>query len=176
MTARLALALVVFIALPLHERRGAAAEQSAPPQGASEKSAADGPAERQRAFHSALAGTKLVGRFTTVGKPLGNQSDEEYTIHNVTKLPAGDYWLFQTRIRYGHKDVTVPLPLEVKWAENTPVITLTELTIPGIGTFSARVVVHDGLYAGTWRHGDVAGHLFGQIQKLEPEEEQPPRE
>ena len=56
----------------------------------------------------------------------------------------------------------------MKWAENTPVITLSELAIPGLGTFSARVVVHDGLYAGTWRHGEVAGHLFGQIQKLEP--------
>jgi hypothetical protein len=55
--------------------------------------------------------------------------------------------------------------LDVKWAANTPVITLDELTIPVLGTFSARVVLHDNKYAGTWRHDAVGGHLFGVIEK-----------
>jgi hypothetical protein len=80
-------------------------------------------------------------------------------------MPKGDYWLFNTRIKYGKNDVQVPLPLEVKWAGTTPMITLTDFTVPGLGTFSARVVIYRNKYAGTWSHGEVGGHLFGTIEK-----------
>jgi hypothetical protein len=33
----------------------------------------------------------------------------------------------------------VPIPLIVRWAGDTPVITLTDLTIPGVGTFTTRL-------------------------------------
>jgi hypothetical protein len=39
-----------------------------------------------------------------------------------------------------------------------------------LGTFDARVVIHDQKYAGTWKHGEVGGHLFGTIEKLQPQE------
>ena len=44
-------------------------------------------------------------------------------------------------------------------------ITLTDFTVPGLGTFSARVVIYRNKYAGTWSHGEVGGHLFGTIEK-----------
>ncbi|MEX0818796.1 MAG: hypothetical protein WD070_04355 [Pirellulaceae bacterium] len=126
-------------------------------------------------FEQTLSGVKLVGRFTVLGKDDGPLPKEEYTINSVSKLPDGDYWLFQTRIKYGDKDVTVPLPLEVKWAGDTPIITLTDFTIPGMGTFSARVVIYNKKYAGTWTHGKAGGHLFGVIEKSDAEkpDEQP---
>ena len=55
------------------------------------------------------------------------------------------------------------MPLQVQWAGTTPVITLTNVLIPGLGTFSSRVVIYKNKYAGTWTHGDVGGHLFGTI-------------
>lgn len=116
-------------------------------------------------FEATLSGVKLVGRFTILGKDDGPLAKEEYTIESVTKLPDGDYWLFKARIKYGANDVTVPLPLEVKWAGDTPIITLTDFTIPAMGTFSARVVIYDNKYAGTWAHGKAGGHLFGVIEK-----------
>ncbi len=125
-------------------------------------------------FQETLANVKLVGRFTVLGKEDGPLSKEEYTIRSVTKLPQDDYWLFNTRIKYGQKDVSVPLPLEVKWAGDTPIITLTNFTIPGMGTFGARVVIHNGKYAGTWTHGEAGGHLFGVIGKLPAEEQVDP--
>jgi hypothetical protein len=70
-------------------------------------------------------------------------------------------------VKYGDKDVTVPIPLEIKWAGDTPVITLTDLAIPGLGTFTARVLIYDDRYAGTWQHGKVGGSLFGKIEKIE---------
>jgi hypothetical protein len=116
-------------------------------------------------FEETLSGVKLVGRFTILGKDDGPLPKEEYTINSVTKLPEGDHWLFNARIKYGANDVTVPLPLEVKWAGDTPIITLTDFTIPGMGTFSARVVIYNKKYAGTWTHGKAGGHLFGVIEK-----------
>ena len=116
-------------------------------------------------FEQTMNGAVLAGQFTILGKDRQSMPPEEYTIKRVSKLADGDYWLFQARIKYGDKDVTVPLPLEVKWAGDTPVITLTDLTIPALGTFSARVVIDNGKYAGTWTHGDAGGHMFGVIRR-----------
>ena len=121
-------------------------------------------------FRAELSGAALVGHFTIIGRPF-RPAEERYEIASVEKVNAGDYWVFQARIKYGEKDVTLPLPLEVKWAGDTPVITLTRLTIPGLGTFSARVVIHEGKYAGTWSHGEVNGHLFGAIERAKEENE-----
>ncbi len=121
-------------------------------------------------FEDKLSNVKLVGNFTILGKE-GPLRKEEYTIRSVKKLPQGDTWAFTTRIKYGDKDVEVPLPLDVQWAGTTPVITLTDFTIPGMGTFSARVVIYRNKYAGTWSHGEVGGHLFGTIEKESAEDE-----
>jgi hypothetical protein len=85
------------------------------------------------------------------------------------KLPEGDVWLIKARVKYGDKDVTVPMPLEIKWAGDTPIITLTDFTIPGLGTFTSRVVIYENRYAGTWQHGQVGGHLFGRLEKVKDE-------
>ena len=117
-------------------------------------------------FEETLTGVKFAGRFTIVGKDNGPLPKEEYTITSVKKMPEGDFWEFTARIQYGNYDVSLPLPLEVKWAGSTPMITLTDFTIPGMGTFSARVLIYNKKYAGTWRHGKVGGHLFGVIEKV----------
>lgn len=116
-----------------------------------------------------LSNVKLVGKFTVLGKDDGALTKEEYTITSAKKMDVGDYWLLTARIKYGKNDLTVPLPLEIKWAGDTPVITLTDFTIPALGTFSSRVVIYDNTYAGTWSHGKVGGHLFGTIEKLKAE-------
>ena len=121
-------------------------------------------------FEKKLSGVKLVGRFTVLGKEGEDLPKEEYTIHSVKKLPEGDYWMFNARVQYGGNDNKFSLPLEVKWAGTTPVITLTDFTIPGMGTFSSRVIIYKNKYSGTWTHGKVGGHLFGVIEQLEPDE------
>jgi hypothetical protein len=73
-------------------------------------------------------------------------------------------WLFKARIKYGDHDVTVPIPLQVSWAGKTPMIVVDQISIPGLGTFDARVLIAGDRYAGTWQHGDVGGHLFGKIE------------
>jgi hypothetical protein len=120
-----------------------------------------------------LTGAKLIGQFTVSGRENQSPKAEEYTITTAVKLPEGDMWLLKSRIKYGDKDTTVPIPLEIKWAGDTPIITLTDLAIPGLGTFTSRVIIYEGRYAGTWQHGKVGGHLFGVIEKASPDQPAP---
>jgi hypothetical protein len=117
----------------------------------------------EKQFAETMSGATLVGQFTLVG-PKGEQplKEDRYTLGKVSKL-KNDFWSFETRIQYGDHDVKLPLALQVKWAGDTPMITLTDVTIPGLGTFTSRVLVYRGHYAGTWSGGDHGGHLFGKI-------------
>jgi hypothetical protein len=124
--------------------------------------------EAEQQFEKMLSGATLVGHFTMTGKPSSELSEERYTISKVSKVPGKeDTWQFVVRIKYGQYDVNVPLDLQVKWAGDTPMITLTDLAIPALGTFSSRVLFHGDRYAGTWQHGKVGGHLFGKIEREE---------
>jgi hypothetical protein len=119
--------------------------------------------ELYKQLEQKLTGAKFSGRFTITGKEQRELPKEEYTILSAEKVETGELWLLKARIKYGDKDAVVPVPLEILWAGKTPVITLDKVTLPGLGTFSARVVIHDDRYAGTWQHDDVGGHLFGEI-------------
>ena len=123
-------------------------------------------------FAKMLTKVRLVGHFTIDGRSMKDLEEESYEIRSAKKLPEKDTWLIASRIKYGKNDVTLPLILTVKWAGKTPMITLDEFTIPGMGTFSARVVFHDKKYAGTWTHDSVGGHLFGRIEPMEDTKEE----
>ena len=55
----------------------------------------------------------------------------------------------------------------MRWIGDTPMITITDLTIPSLGTFTSRVIFHGNRYAGTWQHDSVGGNMFGRIEKTE---------
>ena len=154
-------------------------DEPRPPREASAKSPAKvavekSPEELEAEFQQMLTGAKLTGQFTMDGKPLNDLQDELYEIHKVQKLkPDGDTWAIHSRIKYGEHDLVLPVPIKVKWAGNTPVLTLDNMFLPGLGTFSARVVLHGNRYAGTWQHDSVGGHLFGNIIPAEPTEPAP---
>jgi hypothetical protein len=119
-----------------------------------------------------LTGAKMTGRFTVAGKEDKAPAAEEYTIVSAKKVD-GDVWLLSARIKYGGTDKTLPVPLEIQWAGDTPIITMTDMAIPGLGdNFSTRVVIYDGMYAGTWAHGPVKGHMYGTITKGEEKKEE----
>lgn len=120
----------------------------------------------------AISNTKWTGSFTVSGEkanPDLKLKSESYEIKEA-QYQGDDKWLLTARIAYGDRDVTVPIPLEIKWAGRTPVITVDNLTIPPLGTFDARVLMRRGSYAGTWAHGDKGGHLFGKYERVEQED------
>ncbi len=117
-------------------------------------------------FSATMKEVKFIGSFSVTGKDEQPMTREEYFILGADKLPEGDRWVITARIKYGTNDLTVPMVMDVKWADDTPVITVDKLVIPGFGTFDARVIVHNGQYAGTWKHDNVGGHLIGRVEKL----------
>ena len=121
----------------------------------------DSEADLEKKFQEMMTGVTLVGNSTRFNKE-GLFGPERYRIDKVSKI-AGDTWMIQARMQYGTHDLPIPVPVAIKWAGDTPVITLTDLTIPGAGTFTARVLLYRGRYAGTWSAKDHGGELFGAI-------------
>jgi hypothetical protein len=152
-------ALVVAYFAPLSAQEPAAPEPAPPVE----------MNEHEQAFAAAMSGCTLDGNFTITGRNEGDLpqlSAESYTIGEVRKVEDGK-WLIPARIKYGDKDVTLPLTLPVEWAGDTPVIIVDKVGFPGLGTYSARVLIHDGRYAGYWAGAEHGGHLFGEVKKAQ---------
>ncbi len=93
--------------------------------------------------------------------------DELYEISSVTKLD-GNRWRFNVRMKYMSVDVTLPVVVPIEWAGDTPMVSITNFEIPGLGSeFGARVLFYDERYAGTWDHGDVGGLMYGTIERAQ---------
>lgn len=141
------------------------AQDEKKPEAAPEKKEA-APAKIDRAkfealFAEKLTGATLVGSFTISDAP-ANQlpKPDRYMLRSVSKV-KDDYYLFV----YNHQGIPIPLTLKVLWAGDTPVLVLDDLTIAGMGTFSARLMFHlqADMYAGTWQHGKKGGLMYGRI-------------
>jgi hypothetical protein len=121
-------------------------------------------AKLEAALSKMLSGATLEGSFTSTsaGADPTKLSKEKYTLGEVKKI-SDDLWQFPARIEYGGKDVTLPIVLPIRWAGDTPIVTVDNLALPGFGAVSARVMFFEGHYAGYWKHGKHGGHLFGVI-------------
>lgn len=122
--------------------------------------------ELDRQFKEMMAGATLVGRSSRLNSDRIS-GEERYVIDGVNKL-TGDTWLMRARYDYQGHSIPLPVPVNIKWAGDTPVITLTDLAIPGMGTFTARVVLYRGQYAGTWSGEKGGGQIFGKIVHNQP--------
>ena len=129
----------------------------------------------EKQLEQMLTGVVLKGTWQMTGKeglagkaPLTQPLTERYTILSVEKA-LEDNWLINARVQFAAKDVTLPIMVRVVWAGDTPIITLDELKMPLLGTYSARVMIYRGFYSGTWFGADYGGILSGQIVKIEDE-------
>ena len=130
--------------------------------------------ERERAFVERMQSVDLVGHFTIdnlegLEEVEGVQRDrnpERYEIASVSKLDGeGDRWRFDVRVVYMTVDVTLPVVVPLVWAGDTPMVSITDFEIPGLGgQFGARVLFYDDRYAGTWDHGPYGGMMYGVIE------------
>lgn len=50
-----------------------------------------------------------------------------------------------------------------RFAGDTPMVTLTDASLPGLGTFTARVLFYRDRYAGLWWGTDSSGHQLGRL-------------
>lgn len=152
----------------------AAALATAQPQPSSEPATPAPPtkAELFAALEKTLTGATLVGNFTVTGGDNDKLTEERYELQGVQHV-EGDLWQFQARIRYGEHDVALPLTLPVRWAGDTPVICVDKMGFPGLGTYTARVMIYADHYAGFWSGGNHGGHLFGVIERSNAPDDAP---
>lgn len=125
----------------------------------------------ERAFSDRMDNVVLTGHFTTDGKE-GEREPEKYHIVRATKT-GKDQWLILAKISYGKKAEVpaIPIPVKILWAGDTPILSLTDLTIPGFGTFTSRVMFFEDRYAGTWQHDESGGHLYGTLSEFDSKED-----
>ena len=127
-------------------------------------------AKLEKKFRETLNGATMLGRWREVKEgSLGEEKEERYTIRGVTK-GTGDIWILLAQVQFGKKDVTLPVPVNVHWAGDTPVISITNAGLPGLGTYTARVLIYDNLYTGTWSGPGHGGFLSGTILRENAEE------
>jgi hypothetical protein len=119
--------------------------------------------ELETKFKNTLTKATMSGRWCLVkdGK-LTPEKEDKYTIQSVNKL-GGDMWIIHARIQYNKKDIVAPIPVQVKWAGDTPVLIVDNIPVPGGGTYSARVLFYEKTYAGTWSGGEHVGLMNGVI-------------
>lgn len=119
-----------------------------------------------------LTHSRLMGFYQTIGQE-GPPKEDEYTLGEVEKKD-GNIWLFHASLQFGSKVINLPLEVPILWAGDTPVISVTDFKVPGMGTYTARVLFYGEHYAGTWSSAQHGGYLWGRIQKLPAQETKPP--
>ncbi len=120
----------------------------------------------EQRLRASLEGMKMEGKFNVFG-PNGMSAPQQ-DLYMVSKLlrGEGDTWLFEYAMSFNQSQKMVPIPVDVLWAGETPVLTITNQPIEGLtGSFTVRLLIFDGKYAGTWQHGPVGGHMWGVLVK-----------
>jgi hypothetical protein len=117
-------------------------------------------------FKAAMTDVIMSGRWVPVKNgALGAEKEDKYAIVSVEKVSGSD-WVINARFR----NVVMPIPVKIMWAGDTAVIIVDNLQMPGAGNYggtaySARVMIYENTYAGSWSGGDHGGLLSGLIVK-----------
>ncbi|MEE2638868.1 MAG: hypothetical protein VYE68_16730 [Acidobacteriota bacterium] len=121
----------------------------------------------ERDFTERMQDVTMVGHFTIEGRETRGGSPERYEIASVTKV-GQDQWRFEVRMVYASVDVTLPVVVPMVWAGDTPMVSITDFSIPGLeGTFTSRVFFYTDRYAGSWQHGQYGGLMYGHIEGMD---------
>lgn len=120
--------------------------------------------ELERQFTERMRGVSLVGTFTVAGRDDRGPRSDRYDISSVEKV-GNDLWRFNASMECCGVNGTIPIVVPLRWYGDTPMIMMTDTSLPGLGTFTVRVFFYGDRYAGTWQHGPVGGHMSGRIER-----------
>jgi hypothetical protein len=121
--------------------------------------------DAERVFAERMRGVNLVGAFTVAGREDRTPRADRYEIASVEKI-GEDLWQFNARMDCcGLDGSVIPIAIPMRFVGDTPVIMMTDTSLPGIGTFTVRLFFYEDRYAGTWQHGETGGLMYGRIEK-----------
>ncbi len=122
--------------------------------------------EVERQFSERMRNSTMVGAFTVSGREGREPRPDRYEISSVEKV-GDNLWRFNAKMNccgVGGAGV-IPIVVPMIFSGDTPMIMMTDHSLPGLGTFTVRVFFYGDRYAGTWQHGPVGGHMSGRIEK-----------
>ena len=121
--------------------------------------------DAERQFADRMRNVNMVGTFTIWGREDRVPRTDRYEIASVEKI-GDDLWRFNTRMDCcGLNGSSIPIAVPMRWVGDTPVIMMTDTSLPGIGTYSVRVFFYGDHYAGTWQGSRAGGYMSGRIEK-----------
>mgnify|MGYP003339237006 CR=1 FL=1 len=95
-----------------------------------------------------------------------NTGDEVASAINAMKA-KGDQWILQAKLKYREQEFVMPIPVTVKFVDETAIIVVDNLTFAYGGIYSARLMIHERTYSGWWSGGRAGGMLYGTITNAE---------
>jgi len=121
--------------------------------------------DAERQFADRMRNVNMVGTFTVWGREDRVPRTDRYEIASVEKI-GDDLWRFNTKMDCcGLNGSSIPIAVPMRWVGDTPVIMMTDTSLPGIGTYSVRVFFYGDHYAGTWQGRRAGGYMSGRIEK-----------
>ena len=118
----------------------------------------------ERQFTERMRDVSLVGSFTVAGREKGAPRADRYDIASVEKV-GDNLWRFNASMQCCGVNGAIPIVVPMQFNGDTPMIMMTDTSLPGLGTFTVRVFFYGDRYAGTWQHGAVGGLMSGRIEK-----------
>ena len=120
--------------------------------------------ELERQFTDRMRDVTLIGSFTVAGREDRTPRSDHYDISSVEKV-GENLWRFNAKLQCCGVNGAVPVVVPMRWNGDTPMIMMTDTSLPGLGTFTVRLFFYSDRYSGTWQHGAVGGHMSGRIEK-----------
>ena len=120
--------------------------------------------DQEHQFTERMRNVTLRGSFTVDGREGRTPREDRYDIESVEKV-GDDLWRFNAGMKCCGVNGVVPVVVPMRFVGDTPMIMMTETSLPRLGTFTVRVFFYGDRYNGTWQHGAVGGHMFGRIEK-----------
>jgi hypothetical protein len=158
----LCFSILAIICLSATERSSAQAQKdTSKSAAATQKPLPSDPEER---FKALFTKATLSGRWARIknGELGEERTGDKYTILSVVKRD-GDNWTVNAKMKYGEKEVILPVPVRMKFSADTALLMVEELGIPGGGTYTARLMIFERTYSGTWKDQRGGGMLYGTI-------------
>ena len=170
------LSLIAAISLGVSQRSAAQAEprKEAKAEDAAKKTDAPSkpaspeqkplPADPEERFKTLFTKAYLSGRWSPLKDgALGEErTGDKYNIASVVK-GDGDKWTVNAKMKYRDQEIVMPIPVQMKFVGDTAILTVDNLAIPGGGTYTARLLIYERTYSGTWKGQRGGGMLYGTI-------------
>ena len=94
-------------------------------------------ADLERQFIERMREVTLIGSYTDEGQDRVPRSDR-YQISSVEKV-GENLWRFNVSMQCCGLNGAVPAVVPMRWNGDTPMIMMTDTTLPGVGTFTVRL-------------------------------------